>query len=424
MRPPPLSVVTDATTQVYVQRTTGLFRTHLKHIPELDGVRGLACFGVLFAHCLGGIMVTPPTLLAIAWSKTQYFLLGGVDLFFVLSGFLIGGILIDNRHSKNFFLAFWTRRAGRILPVLFMLVVSYCLIIALRPYLDTPSLDLWLLKEPVHSPLWYLTFTQTIPTVLSGAGPRWMGITWSLAIEEQFYLFFPLLVYFLPPRVLTFVVVGMVPFAWICRSLVHHFVGWYEAYVMLPCRLDCLAVGVLIAILVRSPAALDKARDYRLHLDVAIVLLVLAISEYKFHGWSSQLGEYPLVSTAVLSFIYTAIALLFALCILRIFLYRHGWYHRFLTWRPLVWLGLISYGLYMYHQAINGLMHVWLFDAEPSVASWRQAAVAVGVMVIAIAVATLSYRCVETPIRRWAQQVRFKATVPTLPSHRAEPTSA
>lgn len=358
-------------------------------------------------------MVDPPEAIALLWKHSQYFLLGGVDLFFVLSGFLIGGILIDQRGAPNYFLAFWTRRAGRILPVLFLLVASYTLILLLRPLLNAPWLDDWLLKKPVYSPLWYLTFTQTIPMVaanmgLDATGPRWMGITWSLAIEEQFYLIFPVVVYLLPPRRLKYLLMCLVLFAWISRSLMHHYVGWYEAYISLPGRVDCLSLGVLVAILVRDPVALGAARKWRIALDGVILALAYAIAMFQFHGWSAALTGYPLASTATLSLVYTAIALMFALCILRIFLYPASWYSRALTWRPLTMLGMISYGLYMYHQAINGLVHGILFAGVPTIGSWAQLGAAVFAIALAIAVATASYVWIETPIRRQAQRISYR----------------
>jgi peptidoglycan/LPS O-acetylase OafA/YrhL len=394
-----------------------------KHIPELDGVRGLACGGVLMAHCFLGIMVVPEgSIQQWLWSSLQYFLLGGVDLFFVLSGFLIGGILVDNKDASNFFTAFWVRRVGRILPVLYMLLLSYSLILHLQQAYDLSFLhvDLWVLKEPVHSPWLYAAFLQSIPFASADWGPRWTAVTWSLAIEEQFYFFFPVIVYFFSRKNLTVAVISAALFAPLLRSFVVYKYGWTPGYVLLPCRMDALAIGVLITLLIRHDASLTLAKKYRGVLDVVILGLAILIGKNQSDQWSVELGGAGITyaGSAVQTLIYSQVALFFALCILRLFLYERGAYHRLLTWRPLMWLGLISYGLYMYHQAVNGILHGWLFASEPRVESLAQGMLALGVMALAIALAAASYYCVEAPIRRLAQRVRFQR-VDVVGEHRS-----
>src|SRR5262249_57405262 len=114
--------------------------------------------------------------------------------------FLIGGILLDNRDASNFFRAFWTRRIARIFPVNYLLIATYALALAFQAHFHLPQLDLWVLNDPL--PVWtYATFTQSIPIAMQGyGGPRWGGITWSLAIEEEVFLLFPFVVFFLLRR--------------------------------------------------------------------------------------------------------------------------------------------------------------------------------------------------------------------------------
>ena len=380
----------------------------------MDGLRGVACLSIVVSHCIGAIIQSTGVVLwpEAIWLTLQYFLWGGVDLFFVLSGFLIGGILIDHRGAQNFFAAFWTRRAARILPVLFIAVATYSLLLALRPYIGASFLDLWLLKEPTHSPLWYLTFTQTIPMAMTGWGPQWLAVTWSLAIEEQFYLFFPFLVYLLPPRRLAAVMIAFVVLVPIARGLVHHYVGWSVSYILLPCRMDCLSIGVLIAIAVRNPGLLARLRDYRRPLDIVTTGLAVLLIGDNFYQWRDAIKPAnPLTADMVYTLTYSVLALFFALCLLRLFLHERGLYHRILAWKPLTWLGLISYGLYMYHQPVNGLVHGLLFRDEPRVGSWQEFIVALLVISIAIVVAALSYRFIETPIRRAAHRINFRPPV-------------
>jgi peptidoglycan/LPS O-acetylase OafA/YrhL len=396
------------------------------HITELDGLRGIACLGIVISHCIGSIIGATDVVLwpQAIWLTLKNFLWGGVDLFFVLSGFLIGGILIDNRGTQNFFAAFWTRRVARILPVLFIVVATYSLLLAVRPYIDAPFLDFWLLKAPVYSPLWYLTFTQTIPMAMTGWGPQWLAVTWSLAIEEQFYLFFPFLVYLLPRRQLAVVMIAFVVFCPILRGLIHHYVAWSVSYILLPCRMDSLSIGVLVAIAVRNPRILARLREYRRPLDAVMGTFALLLVGYNFE--LGRLAIKPISSLAadmVFTLNHSVLALFFALCLLRIFLYPRGLYHRFLAWKPLTWLGLVSYGLYMYHQPVNGLVHGLLFRDEPRVGSWLELIVALLVISTAIVLAALSYRFVEMPIRRVAQRVNFRRPVDPNPQAQMTPAT-
>ena len=376
------------------------------HVAELDGVRGIACLSILIVHCTIGIWAPPagsafyaavttaPLLNILAAAET--FLLAGVDLFFVLSGFLIGGILMDNRNAPNFFRAFWTRRIARIFPVAYVLLASYALALFIRAHFDLPQLDLWLLQEP-RPPFWsYATFTQSIPIAINGYnGPKWVGITWSLAIEEQFYLLFPFLVYFLSRRSITVIGIAAIIAAPIFRAIVSARYNWYAAYVLLPCRMDALVFGVLIAAIIRNQAALAMARRARFWLDVVAALIIVAMITQSF----------PITSFVLR---YSAEALLFALLILRIFLYPPGLYHALLRARILTAAGLISYALYMYHQMISGLMHGFVFGHEPKITNVAEFIGALAVMGIAVALATLSYFYLERPIRQLGRRMAFK----------------
>ena len=171
--PPPSSAIAAATDRV-------------GRIPELDGLRGLAILSVLFWHyghyyapAPGSIGAWLPPLLRLAWS--------GVDLFFVLSGFLIGGILIANRKASNYWRVFYVRRACRIFPLYFVVLAAFVLATATI----TPQPSNWLLKQ--EPPFWnYPLFLQNLAWLArSSFGSDFLGPTWSLAVEEQFYLVLP-----------------------------------------------------------------------------------------------------------------------------------------------------------------------------------------------------------------------------------------
>ena len=160
---------------------------------------------------------------------TLWLLLSGVDLFFVLSGFLIGGILLDSKTQPHYFRTFWIKRVARIFPVAYLVLATYATALFITAQFGITRFDNWLLAQ-YRPPLWtFATFTQSLPIALHGfGGPRWMAMTWSLAIEEQFYLFFPFAVYFLPRRWLVAVVLAGLVVAPILREVfLHLFSDWY-----------------------------------------------------------------------------------------------------------------------------------------------------------------------------------------------------
>jgi peptidoglycan/LPS O-acetylase OafA/YrhL len=171
-------------------------------IPELDGLRGLAILLVILCHYVGNSNHLPLGFwrhLALSAFSADW---SGVDLFFVLSGFLIGGILLDARNSPQYFRAFYMRRVFRILPIYYLwtLLFAFLVIAALVFFpgrFPVSSADL--LQVPLH-----LLFWQNMHYSLSPFQWIWFGVTWSLAVEEQFYLVAPPLIRFLSLRALIY----------------------------------------------------------------------------------------------------------------------------------------------------------------------------------------------------------------------------
>jgi peptidoglycan/LPS O-acetylase OafA/YrhL len=168
------------------------------HILGLDGLRGLAILMVMFGHFIVvGKNLEPHT------PVHRFFQSGylGVDFFFVLSGFLITGILLDTKHRKPYFKVFYWRRALRIFPLYYgLLAISW-----LSVMLITPG-DAALLKGH-DSPAWFWLYASNIGMACKGTwldSPTWVGLGhfWSLAVEEQFYLVWPMLVFLLPVKLL------------------------------------------------------------------------------------------------------------------------------------------------------------------------------------------------------------------------------
>jgi len=375
-----------------------------KHTPELDGIRGWACGSVLIAHCVTGIsQATPGSWVASFNGHTLWLFLGGVDLFFVLSGFLIGGILLDSKHKPNYFKSFWIRRVARIFPVAYLVLATYAAALFITAHFNITRFDNWLLAE-YRPPLWsFATFTQSLPIALHGySGPRWMAITWSLAIEEQFYLLFPLAIYFLPRKWLAALVIAGIIASPVLRDVLERgFGSWYAPYVLLPSRMDGLMYGVAVALIVRNDWFFSIVTQYRRLLDaVALVILYAIVTNWTFTWWPGPSGNlFPLKQNLL--------AIMWAIVILRLFTYKNSMFNN--IWRSsiLAKIGLISYGLYMYHQSINGLVHGLVFDQEPTIKTPEHLLAAIAVLAIALGLATLSYIYFESPIRRYGVSVAF-----------------
>jgi peptidoglycan/LPS O-acetylase OafA/YrhL len=160
----------------------------VKKIEFLDGVRGLAILSVLVFHLL--FMPIPTSSISIFWLNAGRFLMHGVTLFFVLSGFLIGSILLYNKSSRNYFKTFYIKRIARIIPVYYLLIfVYYLLKIVIMPDYDGSELNSGI-------PDWtYPFFAQSFYIPQNGLGPGLMSVAWSLCVEEQFYLFAPLFIF-------------------------------------------------------------------------------------------------------------------------------------------------------------------------------------------------------------------------------------
>jgi peptidoglycan/LPS O-acetylase OafA/YrhL len=363
-----------------------------KHLPELDGVRGIACLLVLILHCFTNNLAPGwQSLLSSYLPGLGTLLPGGVDFFFVLSGFLIGGILLDSRKASNFFQIFWIRRAARILPVYILLLCTYVAALIVRPMVNAPWMDEWLLKQPLI-PLWsFATFTQNyVMAARADLGAFWMGITWSLAVEEQFYLVFPFLVYTLRKRTLLLLALASLIIAAWLRSYLWNLSGaFYMGYFPTPARVDALMFGFLVTCVVRDQIVLFYFARFRAVFDVLALF-----------GLAMILKGSKLPVTAN----FTLLSAIFAYAVLRIFLAEGGWYRAMLRSPFLVHVGLISYAWYMCHQAVNGLLHGLFFQHAPAITNWKEFGVACLALMVSASLAALSTQFYEKPLRRWARR--------------------
>lgn len=221
-------------------------------MPRLDGLRGVAILAVLLRHF--GLSYPADTPIDQAVSTLFLFGWSGVDLFFVLSGFLISGILIETRHATNYFASFWARRALRIVPVYFAFLTLWFLVL---PQV-APRLGLHANFGEEHW-LPYWTWTAN----LFGGVPQ-LGHLWSLSVEEQFYLAWPVVVWLLSNRSvarLCIVLAVVCPAIRVLLLSVPLEPSWpWEIFK----RADSLALGALVAeeILIILPPLLSNGNNF------------------------------------------------------------------------------------------------------------------------------------------------------------------
>ncbi len=215
-----------------------------KHILELDGVRGIAVIGVMLLHFHAPWAAQRPF-----GPLSSVFLHGwaGVDLFFVLSGFLITSILVSTRDASNYFSAFYARRSLRIFPLAFLMIAAFY-------WVGVPLAHRHgqLLTLPDSEQIWYWLFLGNWRQGLGFNDGAELGHFWSLAIEEQFYLFFALVVRYVPRRYLAAVCVTLFSTSVLLRTFVlalgHYDESKIEQLVRLtPLHLDPVALGALLA---------------------------------------------------------------------------------------------------------------------------------------------------------------------------------
>lgn len=367
-------------------------------IPALDGLRAVAVALVLVGH--GGIPGVAGGFI-------------GVDIFFVLSGFLITSLLLDElgRAGRIDLTGFWIRRARRLLPALVLMVLA---VGAARELLPSQALT-GLRSDALAAFLWMANWrfvAQKTDYFTQGAPPSPLQHTWSLGVEEQYYVLWPVLL----------VAVTLLLGARARRYFRRVTVGGVRFAIFLIATLGAL-VSATVAVVLASDATRDRiyfgtdTRAQALLTGAAASALLVRDWPSLNRGWClirTPSGRriarlLPIAGLAGLAAaahyatgsagefrhgLLTGVAIAAVVVIGPVAMEQRGMIARLLAWRPLVWLGTISYGVYLWHWpiflALNGERTGWsgiaLFAA-------RCAAT--------VAVATASWWLIEQPIRRW-----------------------
>jgi peptidoglycan/LPS O-acetylase OafA/YrhL len=344
---------------------------------------------VVLLHFIGDLQ--PVNAFERAFTAVGRFGMYGVDLFFLLSGFLITGILIEARDSLRYFRNFYMRRVLRIFPLYYGVLALVFVVAPWVPLFAGPALDAMRDKQA-----WAWLYGVNVHASIHGAlGFGYLNHFWSLAVEEHFYFVWPLIVWLCSRRSL--VVVSAVAASASLGARVA-LARWHPMpvteYVLTPFRLDALCMGALLAALAKAPDGLGRL-SRAAGPSLVILSAVFAIS-YWF-GQSHQVWQEPthqLRNTLYVGFFGVLLVIgakgdpkspvVRALCA-----------------RPMRFLGRYSYGLYVFHHfpsyylLKHGTVDV-LAEAVGShtAAMLAQATLGTGV---SVGVAMLSYRYFETP---------------------------
>lgn len=330
-----------------------------KHVSALDGVRGMAILLVLCDHLLlfnnnsGSRLVDSlAAVRSLGWM--------GVDLFFVLSGFLITGILYDTVHDPHFFRNFYMRRFLRIFPLYYGFLFA---LILLTPVLQVAWgwRALLLLAYQQNASIWFPLMDFHLSPLMN------LSHFWSLAVEEQFYLFWPFLVFFVKDRrKLIFTALALSVAALLLRTLVHfvpvtNYVSVVHEWTL--CRMDTLMIGGCLALLLRghNPWLTWKLGLIAFAVSMATMCSIAVADPRRdvnqvFPAPPVTWDSYFFVGT----FGYTLLAIGFA-GLLLVAMDRNTPIHRVFQMTWLRSLGKYSYGIYVLHLLIGYLFGRWMF---------------------------------------------------------------
>lgn len=359
---------------------------HRSYYPALDGLRGVAILLVILHH---------------NFDFSNYFLYGslGVDLFFVLSGFLITDIILHSMGEPGFLKNFYIRRVLRIFPVYYLLLIVSLFIL---PPLLKGQVDL---DYYVSNQAWMWTYLQNWLFIFKEPyGSNMLLHTWSLAVEEQFYLVWPLLILWIRrPKRLIVIAGSIFLLTIVARSVlwVLEIDGLAYSSLYTFTRIDGLCIGSLVALLrfIRS--------DF-ISKHMALIVLVMAAFNFGFYFANTSRDTH----LPYLAFVgYSTLAVLFGLLVHDAVIQKSKWIQLILNTRILKFFGKISYALYVFHLPINILLLPltleWITaSGEMSLTAARTIA-AILLAIAAIILSTLSAHFFEKPFLQLKQ--RFKA---------------
>ncbi len=366
-------------------------------LPALDGLRAIAILLVLAFHSLAHVPVAwVRAVSAPGWV--------GVDLFFVLSGFLIGGILLDQGGATNYYRVFYARRFFRIVPLYALLVIPGLLVLGLGGQRLFAGHSLGDHPTPA---LWYCPFfLQNVAVAVKLILPNYLVPTWSVAVEEQFYLVLPLFLRLVTRSWrLPLLAVGIVAAPLLRGALLARFgeAAGEACYVLLPCRWDALLLGVVAAVLWRDARFRRWAGDQRGWLHGAFGLLAAA-SVALFWPGGSRLDP-PMSFWG-----YTVIDVWFTVTLLLAVLPGHERLQGWLSAPVFKPIATGSYGLYLLHSPMLAVVEAVYHRAQVyyPVVSWTAVGAVTLSLVATAGAATISWKYLESRCLQMGHRHRFE----------------
>jgi peptidoglycan/LPS O-acetylase OafA/YrhL len=364
-------LISDDARQDHAAKIRAIASRRLGYRPALDGIRGIAILVVMAHHAYLPFAKGGQT---------------GVDIFFVLSGFLITILLLEewNLKAAISLKRFYFRRALRLLPALlaFLVVVEgYSLFRLHGEYF-------WKVQKAVLAIVFYCSNWMRVFN-LDSMGP--LAHTWSLSVEEQFYLLWPPLLLFFLARIRKKQIVVFLAFA-VMAVVLHRYLlwsregSWERIYNGTDTHLDGLLIGCIAAFLFASGSLKNKHLQQSIKYLCLPAILFLAVVIVK-----------PLPKPVMCTYGWTTIQIAILVLLLRPLMSDKGLLREALEFRPLVWVGRISYGLYLWHLPI--FSHLGTLKVQTSVRI-------VVMFMAAIAVTTLSYYLVERPFLKFKSRLR------------------
>jgi peptidoglycan/LPS O-acetylase OafA/YrhL len=354
------------------------------HYPALDGLRGVAALMVFGFHFLqaapsAGWVGRLKSVASVGQS--------GVDLFFVLSGFLITGILLDEKTSRRPLFTFYGRRAVRIFPLYYAALVIYFFVLPAVHHAPGPGLT---------SFGWYAVYAQNVLSTFRWeiSGP---GHFWSLAVEEHFYVVWPLVVLHASTRGVVRSALALIAVSVVARVLL--IAAGFEVFYFTLCRLDGLAGGSLLAVAVRAP---DSSRAVR-RTGAAAVAVAVAVCAPAYAALSGAGSTY----LQVLKPLCWAVLYVGVVAVLVSSRPTAPLVAPF-SWRVLRSVGKYSYAIYVFHPPI---IHALLRTFPDSIPVAFAAS-----LCCAYGAAVLSWALIEAPALRWKKKLPYRSAAPLPPA--------
>jgi len=366
------------------------------HIVELDAMRALGLCTVLICH------FWPRSLSEVVFQVGQ---LGWIamDSFFVMSGFLITGILLDSQGKSTYYSTYFARRSLRIFPLYYLVLFTWWWI---GNFTDFGNGYRTLIHQ-WGSPMWFTFYVGNIRAAIMGKWPTIFGYAplWSLQVEEQYYLLFPFAVAFMKKENLRRLLIAAVIISPICRALTYlwHPENIQLQYVLLPCHCEGLALGGLIALRLRSGPWNLSTKTLAIWTSALLgfTAITSAISirhvpdPFQSSPWNRLVG-------------YTTSSAGCACLVLLLICLRGSAYTAWMRIAPLRYLGKISYGVYLLHEVAQWIMaelikkHILHFRTDDPL--WFAEVIA-----LSIALAALSWEFFESPLLKLKERFSYSA---------------